>query len=219
MRARWLILGTLALVGCQGGTPDTTPAPLPSSPAPEEALHPSTTPTLIGIQHGERVVHVGMTPDDAFRVFDDARKGGIIDEQLPPGLKSPFRARSLESAGRGFGVIAYDDKVVMAMSQEERQNEEALESAVFRHQEMLGAELQPKRFEGNRVSYWFWEKDGQRLMICAFKTDKGVDLTIAMGDDKVMDALNASPEKAETTSKRIDLQTAPSSPSETTSNP
>jgi len=68
--------------------------------------------------------------------------------------------------------------------------------------------LAPKEVTGERVKYRFWEVldekgHGQRLMICAFRHDKGTDVTIAMGDDVVMDALGASESQAATAVDKI----------------
>ncbi len=56
------------------------------------------------------------------------------------------------------------------------------------------------KVSGKKVTYWFWELNNQRLMICAFQSsskNKGLELTIAMGDDVVLDALGDLRPKAQ----------------------
>lgn len=93
-------------------------------------------------------------------------------------------------------MIIYKDQIVMAMYQEQAGTIDRETEMTTAHQAQVGS-LQPRKVEGKRVNYWFWDKDGQRLMICGFyNQNKQLELTTCMGDDKVLDALGISYEKA-----------------------
>lgn len=202
MRKLLVLLLPLMLVGCQGG--DSAPSALvaPKPIAPKVEAPGSTEATAIQLVNGEGSVTVGLSAKAAFRVFPPSHEGDIGPEQLPEGFASPYLAKTWETAGRGFGVILYDDTVVGAMYQAEQISDEAVDKLVVDHQAKLGV-LAPDEITGERVAYRFWELNGQRLMICTLKNGKDSDVTIAMGVDKVMDGLGASPAQARTSIDKI----------------
>ncbi len=197
----------LVLSGCQGAAPVVGP-PTPSEAARVEArVAPpkNPTPTDIALVRRGQLVSVGMTADEAFRVFRDPREGGFEDERLPPNFAAPYRARSWEGKDRGFGVITYQDRVVAAMYQEQKASYQRALEFVQVHQDRLQRPADIT-VPGRKVNFWFWEQDDQRLRVCAFQSGgkDGVKITTAMGDITVLDALNASPSKAREEAPRVD---------------
>lgn len=198
MRRLLLPAFVLVLAGCQGAVPSgaTEPAVVV---APITVRPPATTsPTRVALVRRNLAVTVGMRADEAFRVFRETREGGFEDERLPPRFARPYAARSWESGSKGFGVITYEDRVVAAMYQEDKASYERALELVQSHQDRMG-EPANRVFAGKRLTYWFWDKDGQRLMILAFRSagPEGVRITMAMGDAVTLDALRISPDLAE----------------------
>jgi len=83
------------------------------------------------------------------------------------------------------------------MFHEDELKQERVDEIVQEHRDQLGGVRPDNLITAKRVTYWFWKMENQRLMICAFQKDqRGIELTVAMGDDVVMDALGMSPEQA-----------------------
>lgn len=205
MRRLLLLAVAVALAGCQGAAPAPPVEPAVVA-APVTVKPPETTsPTQIALMRRNQAVTVGMRADEAFRIFRETREGGFEDERLPPRFARPYAARSWESGSRGFGVITFEDRVVSAMYQEDKASYERALELVQMHQDRMGAPAD-RVFAGKRLTYWFWEKDKQRLMILAFRSSgpEGVRITMAMGDAVVLDALRIAPEIAEKEVPNVD---------------
>jgi hypothetical protein len=194
-----------ALAGCQAAAPPPTPTTVPEAPSYAVAPPGTTAATNVALVRKGQFVTVGMTADEAFRIFRDPREGGFEDERLPPGFSAPYRARSWEGGPRGFGVITFRDQVVAAMYQEDRASYDRALELVQVHQERMGRPAD-ETFAGKRTNYWFWEQDRQRLMILAFQTGgpEGVKITAAMGDAVVLDALGISAKQAREETPQVD---------------
>lgn len=204
-RLALLSLVTVAgLAGCQSDTSRAV-ADLAATVHPRVAPPATINPTDIGLMKNGQAVTVGMSVAEAFKVFRDSREGGFEDDRLPSGFSSPYRARSWEAGAHGFGVITYQDQVVMAMYQENRSSFERAREMVRDHQERMGR-VANDAIAGKRLNYWFWEQDGQRIMILAHQQprNEGVSITAAMGDAVVMTALGMSAELARKESERVD---------------
>jgi hypothetical protein len=198
----------LLLVGCQsaGGAAATSPD---SAKVPETMVGaPRTTKaTDIAILSGTGAVTVGMQPDEAFRAFP--RVAGYEFEQNPPGFGDNYRSRHWEDGRRhGFGVILYQSRVVGAMYQEDNATQERVNEFLKLHETRIGAPT--ATVAGKHLNYWFWEKDGQRLMISAYAPDgSGIQLTAAMGDSVVMDGIGATLTNAQRGKSLTDVGSPP----------
>jgi hypothetical protein len=191
----------LLVGGCQGGSKPEAPA---QQPQPEvyalEGYTPSRTASPIALKYHEHEVRVGDEAEKIYPVLLGARTGGFVSELLPKGLRSPYTAKIWQGADDAFGLISYEGKVVVAMVQEMRTNQEHANNVRTAHQDMFGQE-QPQIVAGQKVTYYFWDRDladfqSQRLMIMVFQNRDNVFLTTAMGDSRVMDVLGMSPQKA-----------------------
>ena len=195
-RTLWLAGLAVLLAGCQGA--DTPPV----EAIPQAVVHvevvdkPGTSsPTKIGILIGKKpVITVGFaSPDKALADFRDPTQFGLEYNDLPSKFEWPYHARAWETAHSGFGTITYEGVLVAAMYQESNTKQERVDELVETHRGLIGRDAQ--LVEGKHASYWFWEEDGQRLMICAYSPGHhGIQLTVAMGDDVVMHALGIGPE-------------------------
>lgn len=203
-KAAWLLILVVAgLVGCQS----SPPAPTAANIAPTSTLGAPThrQETNIALVRQGKTVTIGMRGPEAFDVFRDAREGGFEDDRLPPGFAAPYRARSWESSQRGFGVITYQDGVVAAMYQEHDCTLDQMQKWVDVHAQQMNRGPD-QRVISKRLNYYFWEEGGQRLMILGFqkKATGMVELTMAMGDTDVLDAIGASPDRANFEKDRVD---------------
>jgi len=152
-------------------------------------------------------ITVYSSADDAFRIFHDPKVVGFESDDLPPTFQPPlYSARTWEedTLHMGFGEILYNRELVAAIYEEDKANQQRLNELVNDHQDQVGS-LQPRTLTGKHVSYWFWDKDDRRLMICGYFTGHDVvKITVAVGDRRVMDGLDMSVEKATKDEYQID---------------
>ena len=207
-RIGWLVGLAITLVGCQGGEPTATE---PTVPAPKIASVPApttkdSTDIAMVVRRGPPIT-VWSTPEGAFRRFQDNKQVGFEYDTLPPKFEPPYSARTWEEdhIHIGFGEILYNGGLAAAVYQEDKGNQDRVDELVRDHQDQVGR-LTPKYLRGKHVSYWFWDKEGQRLMICAYSTGRDViKITVAIGDDVVMDALGMSPDQAQKDQIKVDM--------------
>ena len=203
-----MIVLSAVLVGCQGSevtTAQISPTPtlkVASVPAPRTK---EPTDIALAVRRGTPIT-VWASPEASLRKFQDPKQVGFEYNTLPPKFEPPYSARTWEEdhAHIGFGEILYDGGLAAAVYQEDRGNQDRVDELVRDHQDLVGR-LRPTTLQGKRVSYWFWDKDDQRLMICAFSTGPNViKITVAIGDDVVMDALGMSADQATKDQVKVD---------------
>ena len=166
----------------------------------------STTPTKIAlvVKKGQPITVGYPSPSSLFDSFKDPKVFGSEFNDLPGKFEYPYRARSWETAKFGFGEILHNGVLVAAMFHEDHLPQSRVDEIVQAHKDQMDG-LLPDLITGKRVTYWFWRIDHQVLMICAYQKDqKGFQLTAAMGDEVVLDALGISPAQANTDVARID---------------
>jgi hypothetical protein len=205
VRLHLLPFTALMLVGCQAGkTPVTTTVETSESATFPVGAPVRTEPSEIALVHRGHYVTVGMTAEDAFKTFADTHVSGFETDQLPPAFKDPYRARTWEDGQHGFGVILFRDRVVASMYQEESSTLARLNEMVDIHRAHLG-DVPPVTITGKQVNYWFWDKDGQRLMICGYQPREGqVKVTCCMGDSVVLDGLQINEVSAHREQQSLD---------------
>jgi len=194
-RIGWLIVAVVAM-GCQpnlGSAPSAT-----GTPPPAEDTVPGPGPLQssdLRMIRSERELALGDTWSEAIEVFEIPRNAFEFS-QLPPRFATPYRARGWETSREGFGVIAYDDRIVAAFHQRDRVTAEQIDETFELYEQAL-AGMDPLRVEGKTVRTAFWEQNGQRLMVQAVqKPGNGLYLTVALGVDSVLNELGASPTRA-----------------------
>jgi hypothetical protein len=163
-------------------------------------------PTSIGIYHDNESVRVGDEWSHAKQVFPEPPKGGYQIREMPTRFGKGYSANGWESVnGEGFGVISFEGSVVAAMTQETGVDERRVSDVVALHRKNTN-ELTPLTIVGRSVRYWFWSSlDGkQRLMICAANLNNKTNLTVAMGDSEVLEALGISPADARRDQSRLE---------------
>lgn len=207
-RGAWLVVVAIAAVGCQNGESTVSDSTAATRPRVATVAEPATlVATDIGlvVRHGQPIT-VGFSSDTAFRMFRDPKQAtGFEYDDLPPKFQWPYKARTWEEAHMGFGEILYNGQLVAAMYQEDRGNQDRVDELVREHKDQVNGRS-PTMISGKHVTYWFWEKEGQRLMICAYPSGRDiVKITVAMGDDVVMDALGIAQDKARKDQLQVDM--------------
>ncbi len=209
-RSGWLILIATVLAGCQGGAalaPEASSPPVVKEASVSAPITREATDIALVVRPGNPIT-VWSSADAAFRKFQDPKQVGFEYDNLPPKFQPPYSARTWEEdhIHMGFGEILYNGGLAAAIYQEDKGNQDRVDRLVRDHQDQMGSRLTPTTLKGKRVSYWFWEKDDQRLMICAYATDRDViKITVAIGDNVVMDALGMSPDQARKDQIKVDM--------------
>ena len=219
---RLIVLSLVAttLAGCQA-----TETGQPQTPAIASApLHPvatigepsSNTPSKIGllVKKGPLITVGYPKPGEIFDKFKTTGVFGSEYNDLPTKFGYPYRARTWETAKTGFGEVLYNDTLVAAVYHVDRATIEQVQDLKIIHQNELDGVLPDFAYEeGKRVNYWIWNRDKQRLMICAYRKDEkdpmGFQLTVAMGDDVVMDGLDMSPDSMHAIAAKVDAAANP----------
>lgn len=147
-----------------------------------------------------RLLHVGDDAEVALDLFPKsmAPQSYIIDD-LPRVFPSQvYSAKGWDSpGGDGFGVIIYNKQVAAAIWNRSFTDEAQADAAVKEYQDQIQHPGQPKFGYGSNT-YYFWDaKPQQRLMILkAAKPNGKWALTLALGDNVVLDALGISRDAA-----------------------
>lgn len=193
------------LAGCQGA--DTVSKSV-AAPAPVKTVAAPTMPvevTAIQMVGPHGMIRVGDADEKALAVYPPTSKSPNKLRELPERFAKPYGVQGWETArGEGFGIITWDGAIVAAMYQVERGDEQMLSEILSQQRSGTGT-LYPNDILGKSVRFWFWEDKSQRLMVCAAQNpDKFLNITVAMGDRVVLDALGASPEAAKQIQDRLD---------------
>ncbi|RYG87831.1 hypothetical protein EON77_01550 [bacterium] len=186
------LLAVLALAGC-GATPNGA---VTGEAKPRRSVEPKLdASTPLTIERLRRRLKIGDDAALAQEIFPKPPRAYVFND-LPERLAGDFDARGWESKEEGFGAILYSGRVAMAMRQFY-----AIDSA--RYDELLqtvaDANRRVKRqtIAGDNVEFTFWEFEPQILMVLRRGVRQGTyDMTVALGDASVMDALDMSPSKA-----------------------
>jgi hypothetical protein len=201
---RFVLLAMAVLIaGCAAPPPKeefVTPAPTPKVKIENLDLQRNSKVALLN-DKGE-ALKVGDEFDDARKLFPKGNGAGFTD--LHPALDSAkFDAWGWEGKnGKSFGVIMEDigKQVAVAMRTYKDQGQAEVDALIKQYEELLDkkAETVPATPPGKSATYYFWEDNLQRLMICAVTNTKGgYNVVVAAGDSQVMDAISASKKGAE----------------------
>ncbi len=203
---RRLILG-LQIVFCAGCA---SQAPDVALGAPQVSVNQSLDlagrlePSKIGIYKDQDSVKVGDSWEKAKQVFP-ASRGAYDFYDLPPPIPRKYEAHGWETPkGEGFGVITLDGGAVLAMYQLEHAKQDTVLEMEKAQQDHIGDA--PTVVSGRSVTYWFWSDPAahQTLMVCALATSADLNLTIATGDDNVLQRLGISVEAARRKANQVD---------------
>jgi|GEM_PF-3003023 len=204
-----VILATLlAAAAASGCAPDVdTPAPpKEAETAPAVNLTAlSTDPSqAVGLFRGDGVVKVGDTWEKARALIPGPSTAYELHD-LPKKLPEQFEVKGWEtSEGEGYGMILYQDRIVAAMYQLQGTKEDEVNEFYTSESKGMGP-ITPTTYVGNGLRFWFWKDDKTRqsTMMCAQQKRRGIDLTIAMGDDQILDVLGAT----DTNARKLTLLT------------
>ncbi len=199
----------VVLAGCQSSEP-VAQQPIPITvPRKVTAVDKprSVTPTKIGlvVRRGLPITVGFGSPSKAFDPFRDPKQFVSEFNDLPAKFEYPYTARTWETGKMGLGEILYDGDLVAAVYHQDQVTQDRVDEIVAAHGEQIGRSRPDTLVTSKRVQYWFWQIETQRLMICAYQKDqKGIELTVAMGDEVVMDGLGMSPAQADIDKRKVD---------------
>lgn len=196
-----LLLATtaFALAGCGSGEDAKEAAK--TAPQADETVQPAGKAVRaegIAMSFEGNSVHVGDAWESAEKLFPEHR-GSYRLRSLPARFGSAFEAHGWESAERqgervvsyGYGVITYKDLVIAAVYHAENQEPAHADELLDTQRNGTGT-LQMHQVVTGDLQWNYWEDGTQRLMVLQDKGKKGVDVTVLMGDAKVLDALGAT---------------------------
>lgn len=229
-----LLIAGLALAGCSGNGGKEVKLSRPTIEAPRQVAAPVSfksdyklqlvadlTPRTddSGVAMESPVLRVGDSPEDVEKVFT-APTGAYTFKDLPPGFESGYSCKGYEASRESFGAIYFENQLAVAMMRREAVDPELVTYVVDHYDKAnppkrtIDRQEPPTEFSsvvGESIQYWFWEKDGQRIMICSApnrRSDKTRDLTIALGDQIPMDALRMGLKQAQNDRQAIEKKPA-----------
>ncbi len=209
-------IAAFAVAGCGGGSPaKEVKIGRPTIEAPKQveppvsldsdyklSLYADVTPKTDeqGTEMDSPTIQLGDSSDDVDKIFTSPT-GSYTFKDLPPGFEKGYTSKGYENSKESFGAIFFDNELALAMIRRENVDPALISDVVDKYSKAnppkrtIDRQEPPTEFlsvMGESIQYWFWEKDGQRLMICSApdpKSSKTRDLTIAMGDQNPMNAL------------------------------
>ncbi|MBX3118820.1 MAG: hypothetical protein KF784_07115 [Fimbriimonadaceae bacterium] len=170
---------------------------------------PTRPPDLDGksalfMRAGEKNVTVGIGAELLREMFPKPEKATEI-RQLPPGFTEDYLSRGWETEDESVGWVSYSGQAVLVMQTLRRLEDGDLQRDYVQQYTRLFSGIEPTVIQGATASFWFWQNGPHRFMICGTKSRKGgIDITLALGDVSIMDALRMMPSKAEFDKGRAD---------------
>ena len=187
---RLVPLAFLLLAGCSGDDTKALAHPAEAVQSIELAGKAVRTPGISLSWEGNSV-HVGDAWEAAQRVFPEPRSAFRL-RSLPSRFGRGFEAHGWETnENQGYGIITQNDLVVAAVFHAEDVEADYAESLLASQRNGTG-DLRMNEVKNGDLEWSFWENGSQRLMVLLDRGAKGTDVTILMGDAKVLDALGAT---------------------------
>ncbi len=192
----WTFSSALLLIICATGCAKPQgpgPTDVVIKPVDVQVTIPETgSESALAIFNEDRALRVGDSEKVAFEVFPRPGKA-FEDDELPQQVGGKYKAHTWESTTQSFGVITLDSRVVLAMQSIDNASKEQADNLIQRYTQALSM-VDPKVVGGTASTSLFWELGTQRLMICKSLDYKGrITLTVAVGDEKMMDLLRMNP--------------------------
>ena len=182
----------LALAGCSS---EESKEAVARAAAPQETVQlggKATRTEGIAVSWEGSLVHVGDSWEAAQRVFPEYRRGAYQLRSLPERFGRDYEAHGWETnAGQGYGVITHDDLVVAAVYHTE-DVDDAHARRLLDAQRAVTGDLSMNSVHNGKLDWSYWTSGSQRLMVLRDKGTKGIDVTVLMGDAKILDALGAT---------------------------
>lgn len=196
-----LLVLAAVLAGCA--------APKVATQSPEAYITPAAKPAKSGLAEPNFTltsrlavlkapgkVQVGDERAAALRVFAPPT-GSYEHDDLPPSIPEPYSARGWQTDDEGIGLILFEGKVAAVVHEMYRAPEDRCNEIVEAHRAEFGAPS--SEVANGNVRYLFWDDNqaAQRLMLCTFEqSPKKFNLTVALGTNRLMDALGMAPDYA-----------------------
>jgi len=192
-RAAAWIIPFVAVVGCQSGVTPTKAEVATESTAVPAVASPIFTESRLFLLRNGLSLKIGVPQDEAEKIFEPDGSNFQFSD-LPGKFKQPYRGQGWETARESFGVISYQQRVTVAMVQQDRATAQDFEELRETYRNTFSA-IDPVTVEGKKVQAEFWRDGDQTLMVIGTQTGTGtVQVTVALGLDSVMSEIGATPE-------------------------
>ena len=179
-----------------GGCGTVQPMGAGKTPVMTVAAPNFSVPSDLALLRENGRVSVGESYDKALEVFPKPPKAFDITDG-PPGLPADYQADGWQNSTEGFGVLETQGLIALAIYERMSTTQDTADAVVARHEQALG-QTSESRLDYKDVRFWFWDDGKRRVMICTVSAGQGkVALTVAVGDDGLMNALGMSPTSAE----------------------
>lgn len=119
-----------------------------------------------------------------------------IRVELPPKFSGGYSARGWEmnDGSQGIGAVAYEGRIAAVLRQLSRSSEADVQQVIAAYARSFA---DPAVVVGATARYWFWERQSQLLMVCAYQPGgQNLSLTTALGDKGVLRELGISQDLA-----------------------
>lgn len=188
-------MAVVALSGCGllGDRPLVIKSNATEQPDPKLTIAPQ-----IVMPTGEGGIVVGMTVDAAMGQIPKPDSAAAVNGMPLSLTDPPFNAKGWQNTSQGFGVISVDGRVGLAVRRLKVAPKNFVSAALEAQRKAVGGEP-PLTLSDGVVSYYFWERENQRVMINAVRLPDGnYSVTWAIGDITLMDHLHMNVKDAQT---------------------
>lgn len=202
------VFASSILAGCGSEAKAPVPADEPSYRIVYDG--PARTPDIdaksaLFMRPGDKTVTIG-TGAEVMREIFPKPDGATEIRQRPPEFTEEYLSRGWETEDEAVGWVSYSGQVVLILHTLHSLEEADLKKDHVERYTRYFSGIEPTVIQGKSARFWFWQDGSHRFMICAGKSRRGgIDVTLAIGDTAVMDALRMMPSKAEFDKTRADI--------------
>jgi len=161
---------------------------------------------VLVLQNSGKKLAIGDAGASAFDVFPKPSNDRVLAvHDLPATLTGQnYVANGWDDETEGFGVILQQNRVVAALYTVKSLAND-LSQVLIQNYESLNPGLKLTHLTAKNLDYYFWEMNGQRLMLLVQKNDKQSNrITLILGIDSILNALRANPELANADIKNLE---------------
>lgn len=180
--------------GCGSGSKAGAGVPGQASfPGPATSPGSPTAQTLAILKDGKQL-KVGDSASEAGLIFPQPQAQHVYKlSTLPASLKGfGYSVVGWESGSLGFGAIISGDKIVAALYTEKQDSKQRTDGIIGNYTQTFV--IPPTHLTAPGLNYYFWQSGSDRLMLLDQKIDRNSHrVTIAVGENPVMDQLRADP--------------------------
>lgn len=186
---RFFILGVIIFIlnGCGQNKKESN--------VEDDSLKLKLTPSYLCMLVKNEEIKLGESLDGVYQKIPKPDKALYL-RSLPEVFSPPFKAHGWEKGNDTYAFITCNDLVYLILRTHEQVNKTYIDPILNQYKKAF---LTPhKKITGTTGTYWFWENNNQRLMICQTKDiNQKLGITVALGNIQLMDRLRMDPFSAQ----------------------